>query len=58
MNELDYFSDSFPITYCDLCGEPIYIGDYVYKDDDDCVFCNLDCALKFHGIKSEELYTE
>jgi len=57
MTEEEYFADVTPISYCDKCGEPIYIGDYIYKDDDGYIFCSLECALKAHRIKSEEMYT-
>lgn len=39
------------IGRCDTCGEAIYDGDECYIDEQSNLYCSLQCALKYYGIK-------
>ena len=36
---------------CDTCGDMLAEGDYVATSGDGHVFCSLQCALDFYGIR-------
>lgn len=40
--------------YCEQCGEELREDYEYYTDNEDNKFCSDDCAIKYHGIKSEE----
>lgn len=40
--------------YCKQCGEGLREDYEYYTDNEDNKFCSDDCAVKYHGIKSEE----
>ena len=40
--------------YCEMCGEELREDYEYYTDNEGNKFCSDDCALEYHGIKSEE----
>lgn len=44
--------------YCKQCNEGLREDYEYYTDNEDNKFCSDDCALKYHGIKSEEWVEE
>lgn len=39
--------------YCERCGEGLREDYEYYTDNENKKFCSDDCALEYHGIKSE-----
>lgn len=51
-------SDAEPaiIGICEQCKSEINAANIYAVDDEDNMFCNEECAKKYHGIKEREYY--